>query len=157
MLTNFGAWCWVTTWHPIKILGPEAKPVENHWYRSVLVSRSTPSVSPTAPLPWFIQCLFLSSSFHPKYVAVLSPALHALSVSFFTVLSLVQPNWYQSLPSSLLLSSSSSCSLSLWQTALTVIWSWPWCGISRRAWSSSRLRPSSLGRSCSRSTEASKT
>ncbi len=101
MLTSFGPCCWVTTWRPIKILGPEAKPVENHWYRFVLVSRSTPSVSPTAPLLWFIQCLFLSSSFHPKYVAVLSPALPALSVSFFTVLSLVQPNWYQSLPSPL--------------------------------------------------------
>lgn len=98
MLTNFGAWCRVTTWRPIKILGPEAKPVENHWYRSVLVSRSGPSVSPTAALLWFIQCLFVFL-FHPKYVTVFSPALHALSVSFFTVLSLVQHNWYQSLPS----------------------------------------------------------
>lgn len=153
MLSIFGACCWATTWCPIRILGPEAKPVGNHWYRSVLVSRSTPSVSPAATLLWFIQCLFLSSYFLPKYVAVLSPALHALSVSFFTVLSLVQPNWYQSLPSPLLL----ILVLSLWQTALTVIWSWPWCDTSRRAWSSSRLRPSSLGRSCSRSTEASKT
>ncbi len=99
MLTNVGACCWVTTWSPIKMMGPEAKPVENHWYQSVLVSRYTPSVSPTAPLLWFIQSLLLSSSFHPKNVAVLSPALHALSVSFFTVPSLVQPNWYQSLPS----------------------------------------------------------
>ncbi len=153
MLTNVGACCWVTTWSPIKMMGPEAKPVENHWYQSVLVSRYTPSVSPTAPLLWFIQSLLLSSSFHPKNVAVLSPALHALSVSFFTVPSLVQPNWYQSLPSPPLL----ILMLSLWQTALTVIWSWPWCDTSRRAWSSSRLRPSSLGRSCSRSTEASKT